>query len=393
MKGDVTGRLPAGSAGMSGAAASGEWHRFWRIVIFGTVLPILILLGALEALGWSIGETYTPGALAHELDVHPDLVWMGVRIQAHSSLKLAQLAEIRPDVLIMGQSRLGQARAEMFHPYTFYNLARVSWPYQTYADILRHFPDGYRPKLILFDADFYMFGPKFAEHYADMSPVYGHQISENLIQVHNVATQLLQHPQIAWKRFDYTGHPARGISAILDGDAFRKDGSERIPAAFLALAGRSPQDVLRPEWRDYITGGNKMGEAEMTALKEFVDLAHEKGIPLAGVEMPMYGPAVRLMEADPGYAILADFRKRVTNGYFDQLGVPFFDYLNFPPYTEDYRYFSNAVHPGEQLTAAVIASLASDPRFHALLPRLSPTEILAELNAPGNVKQHILLIQ
>jgi hypothetical protein len=321
------------------------------------------------------------------------MVWMPMRIQAHARLKLAQLARDRPDVVIMGQSRLGKVRATMFRPYTCYNLSRVSWPFDTYPDILRHFPEGYRPKLILVDADFFMFGPKYTAHYAffNMAPVYGHPFSENLIEAHNVATQLLQHPRLLWQRTDYTDRPARGISAILGEDGFFKDGSERVPAVALLRAGRSPEDIMFPEWKEYITGGDKMGEAEMTAFKQFADVARQMGIPVVAVQMPMYGPAVRVLEKDPNYRIIQDFRDHVAQGYFDRLGIPFFDYMNFPPYSEDYRYFYDAAHPGGPLTEAVIASLASDPRVHALLPRLDPHELQRQLDQEKDAKQHILL--
>jgi hypothetical protein len=99
------------------------------------------------------------------------------------------------------------------------------------------------------------------------------------------------------------------------------------------------------------------------------------------------------LEADPNYRILQDFRNTVAHGYFDRLGIPFFDYINFPPYSEDYRYFYDAVHPGEPLTTAVIVALASDPRFHALLPRLDADELRRQLNAEREANQHLLLTQ
>jgi hypothetical protein len=323
-------------------------------------------------------------------------VWSPLRVQAHARLKLAQIARDRPDVVIMGHSKLGRVRATMFRPYTFYNLTRVSWPIDTFPEILRHFPDGYHPKLILVDADFFMFSPEYTQHYdsLNVAPVYGHPISENLIAVHNAATQFLQHPELLWQRTNYTGRPALGLSAIRGGFGFFKDGSELVPPLEMSRAGHSVEDIfVLPPWRDYIAGGDKMGEAEMAAFKEFVDLARQMGIPVVAVQMPMYGPAMRVVETDPNYRILQDFRNHVAQGYFDRLGVPFFDYMNFPPYSEDYRYFFDAVHPGEPLTAAVIAAMASDSRFHALLPHLDVQELQRQLDQDKNANQHVLLNQ
>ena len=56
-----------------------------------------------------------------------------------------------------------------------------------------------------------------------------------------------------------------------------------------------------------------------------------------------------MMEHDKGanFGILRDFQDRVTNGYFDHLGVLAFDYLSFPGYSNDYHYFLDVVHPKE----------------------------------------------
>jgi hypothetical protein len=113
-----------------------------------------------------------------------------------------------------------------------------------------------------------------------------------------------------------------------------------------------------------------MSPAEMADLKEFVDLAREKGIPIVAVQMPMYGPALRALEKNPNYGLLQDFRDHVANGYIDRLGLLFFNYLSMPPYSEDYHYFDDGVHPTWTLTALVVNAMASDPRFHSLLPRL-----------------------
>ena len=189
-----------------------EWRRFWKIAFFATILPFLLLTGVLEGLASYVGETYTPAQLARELDKHPDLVWMSLHVQTHAGLKLAQVAKLRPEVLIMGDSRVGKLRANMFRPYSFYNLSRVSWPFSTYTELLRRLPPGYRPRVIIFSVDFFMFSPQFDEHYQPMAPIYGFNLSENLAEVHNVATQMLQRPLTLLRRTDFKGRPARGLS-------------------------------------------------------------------------------------------------------------------------------------------------------------------------------------
>jgi hypothetical protein len=160
----------------------------------------------------------------------------------------------------------------------------------------------------------------------------------------------------------------------------------------LLIAGRSPGYLLqRADMEQYIAGGSSMSATEMAGLKQFVDLTREENIPLVAVQMPIYGPALRMMANDPNYGILKDFQTHEAQGYFQSIGLLFFDYLSFPPYSEDFRYFDDAVHPGWPLTAAVIAAMGSDPRFHALLPRLDLNALRRELDADSKATQHLQL--
>jgi len=372
-------------------AAGHEWRRFVKIVLCATVLPCLCVIAAAEWLGWSLGETYTAAAMRRAEDRDPNLVWMGSRVQGLARIKLAILAEKQPEVLVMGQSRFGQANAAMFDPYTFYNMSRVAWPLYTYTDLVRHFPPGYRPKFILFNVDFFMFGSKYDEEYKDLAPVYDDTLSENLIETENTVTYLLQYPRLLWQRRDYLNRPALGILTVLSGDGTRADGSEQPGMDAVSPGSRSLDAMMRPLWKRYITGGQTMEPAQMAALKEFVDLGKKMGIPMAAVQMPFFGPTLRSIEADPNYALLKDFRAHVASGYFDQLGIPFFDFETCPPYSEDYRYFFDGVHPGEPLTAMVIEKILADPRIHPVLPRLDLSNLNRRLEKDRTAADHILL--
>jgi hypothetical protein len=369
-----------------------EYRRFWRILFLTSIFPILTVLALLEALAWSVGETYTPEKMVRVLAEHPDMIWMLYRAESEAPFKVALAAKLRPDVLVMGTSRVQMMQGYMFRPYSFYNMTRLSWPLDTYSELLRRLPADYRPKLILLDVDFYMFGDEYEEYFRKVAPVYDHPFSEHMIHLDEVAEMLYQHPALAWQRTDDKGQPARGILAILTGQGFRNDGSNQYPDDMLATAGTSPEALLHPawNWHAYLTGGDKMSEARMADFKRFVDLAKERGIPLATIQMPMYGPVARSFESDPHYRILQDFRAHIAQGYFDKLGIPFFDYLSFPPYSEDYRYFVDGMHNGEPITAAVIVALASDPRFHALLPELDVEGLKRRLAEDRNASKHVL---
>lgn len=78
---------------------------------------------------------------------------------------------------------------------------------------------------------------------------------------------------------------------------------------------------------------------------------------------------------------MADFRAHAAQGYFDRLGILFFDFLKFPRYGEDYRYFVDARHPGEPLDAAFVRAMASHPKVQALQPDLDIKNLESLLDA------------
>jgi len=355
------------------------------------VPAFLVLIGGLEWLGWSTGETYTPRALARALDQNPNFVWMPLRIQAAAALKLGMVDEERPDILLMGHSRLQEVKPAIFRPYSAYNLAAVMWPFNTYTDLLFHLPDGYRPKIIFFTVDFFMFGSKYDEHFRAIAPVYGHGLSENIYHLHDVLASLSLAPDLFWRRTDKSGRPALGIGALEGRPVFVKDGTGLGSLKMMSVAGTSPDALMNDGWKDGVTGGDKMGASEMADLKAFVDLGRKMGIVMVAVQMPIYGPVLRSMERDPQYAILKDFQSHEANGYFASIGLPFFDYLKFLPFSEDYHYFIDPLHPGQPLSAAVIAAMASDPRIHSALPRLDIEELHRQFDEQRSWSQHILL--
>jgi hypothetical protein len=86
---------------------------------------------------------------------------------------------------------------------------------------------------------------------------------------------------------------------------------------------------------------------------------------------------------------LKDFRNHVAQGYFERQGVLFYDYLRFPPFSMNYRYFFDAGHPMPPVMAAVLLSMDSDPRFRALLPRLDTEPLWRGLEADSKKARHL----
>lgn len=370
-----------------------EWRRFAKATFFGILLPSVLLFSCLEWVAWSIGETRSPASVAAEQGQNPKVVWMGARLESRARFKLARVAATRPDVLIMGQSRMTQVRAAMFRPYSCYNLSCISYRVSTYVEILRHLPDGYKPKVIFLGVDFFTFSPLFTAAWNNPLIFETKGWSEHFVALNDVRNQLFQTPRLIWTRHaPYYRNRAYGLRALEIGNANRFDGSEQWPAGMIKSRTPPTDAQCAAILERMIPGGaaNTIGRQEMKAFAEFLALAHAKGISVIGVQMPMFLPTVRLLESAPDYVFLRDFRARVAAGCFSNMGMPFFDFLRFPG-AECFDYCGDPVHPNEPLTAAALLAMGDDPQVAALLPKWDRSALRRMIEENRKADQHIYL--
>ena len=377
---------------------AGEWKRCGKIFFLMVILPVLLLFPIVEIVAWRTGDTIPPEVAARMQTEDPHPRWAGSREAFSARFKLIRVGRERPDVLIMGASRMCQFRGEMFRPYSFYNLSRVSWPLDTYPGLFRHLPEGYTPKIILFGLDFFLFNPTYASEpdFKRGVPRYATPTwRDHLLILRDTFVALCENPAAIFAdgHDPHNGEPVIGLHPSTDGSGFRQDGSEPQLDSDLEKYRAPHYDLLKGNIlnRMPLYFGDAMGTGEMAQFEEFAALARAKGITLVAVQMPMYGPLVRHLEKDGRFGILADFRAHIANGYFARLGVPVFDYLNFQPYSDDKRYFIDACHPTETVSAAVVVALLSDPRMKALLPAIDREALRRKLAENFNADQQVYL--
>jgi hypothetical protein len=370
-----------------------EWRRFGKIFFLIAGGSLLVLAATLEFITWRVGQTMPYDEAAREQMNNPVLLWNdGDSYQA--GFKVVRMGQERPDVVVMGQSRMSQFRSGMFHPYSFYNFSRISWSFGVYSELWRRLPADYRPKVVLFSLDFFNLNPRYLSDYADALPQPPRfRWMEHLAAWRDVYNLLYIHPDLIWAgRHDSEGQPSIGLNASYLGDGVRQDGSETVSLPMLKTAGRNP-DLFQTIQLNHlpIYYGDAVSSEEMTKFEKFVSLVHARGATLIGVQMPIYGPVMRVIERDPNYGILKDFRDRMANGYFDRQGVIVFDYSKLSPYSDDYRYFIDAFHPTEVACAAAVLKMSSDPRVKAVLPNLDTVSLQRKLDEDRKADRHVNL--
>ena len=94
--------------------------RYVAIVIALFVAAFIPLLVVLEWAGWRLGATIPLSTIASEQSQTERVVWLG-SFKDYAPYKLERIKRVQPEVLLVGSSRCGQARAKMFRPYVAYN--------------------------------------------------------------------------------------------------------------------------------------------------------------------------------------------------------------------------------------------------------------------------------
>lgn len=376
-----------------------EWRRFGKILFLLVGGTLLVLMALLEFINWRVGQTIPYDEAAREQVENPALLWNDGDENA-PRLKLIRAGQVRPDVLVIGQSRTTQFRSAMFHPYSFYSLSKIGWSYGVYSELLEQLPEDYKPKVVIFSLDFFNLNPHYLADYAVrrswavMDPGRSLAAPQSLpFAWRDVFNLLYMHPDLIMAgRHNPEGQPSIGLVASYSGDGVRLDGSETHPLLALNTAGRNPNLFNTVLWDHApIYYGDKVSGEEMVKFEKFIALVRAKGATPIGVQMPIYGPVMRVIEQDSHYGILKDYRDRIASGYFDRQGVIVFDYATFPPYSDDYRYFIDAFHPTEAVCAAAVLKMSSDPRVNAILPNLDTAALQRKLDENRDADQHVYL--
>jgi uncharacterized membrane protein YtjA (UPF0391 family) len=373
------------------AADSAEWKRVAKIVFLVVAVPLLVMLLVCEYVGWNLGEDMSPEEGARRQAADPRLLWDSSSFGEHYRFKLARVEQVKPDILVIGQSRAGGFRAPMFQPYSFYNLYRPSYPFAVFTEMLGRIPKDYNPKVIIFNLDFFMFNSKYADYYYNNSspnePKSG--IHDHINMVRKVFIAICRDPLLIFSSQKTSAHhvPTIGLLPNFVGTGYEADGSgsPRVHAPEL------PVDYFKTaKWNadPAFYYCDAMQPKPMAQLEEFAKEAHARGIALIGVQMPVYGPVMHVFETDPRYGILKNYRQHLADGYFDRLGIIALDYADFPPYSDDIRYFSDAVHSREIIEGAVVLKMAADPRVKALLPNLDTTDLQKRFDEALQKSEH-----
>lgn len=315
--------------------------------------PLLVCYGLLEAIAWHSGETWSMRALAQWHSNNPELLWRTRNPTQNLPYKLARVALLKPDAILLGNSHSVWVTSDTMRPYSFYNSGVTAWTFDQYFRYLELITArGYAPKVLFFNLDYFMFSDAFADpwqrRFVPEPPTHWEDLKATV-------DVLLTEPARLFRSMPY--------GAVWAQRGFRADGS----GYETGLLSNDPKrvDLDIPE-----APGAGFDVRQITAFERFVSYAKSKGIALVGIAFPLYGTMLDALNRDPHAGIWREFESDKTRAYFASAGILFFDYADMAEYRDKPEHFHDSLHPDGVVTDDVMHRVLGDRRIQALLPNL-----------------------
>jgi hypothetical protein len=340
-----------------------EWRRFVGMLLLA-LSPSLIVFGLVEAVAWRTGELMSPNAIARWQNEKPGRMWRGGDGRSYLTYKVARVRLLKPEVIMLGQSRARTFTAGDVKPYTFYNAGLTAWTFNQYRRFLElSTAGGYAPHVLFFNFDYWMFSKGFDDIWTTR---FYEQPPTNAEAIKFVIDEWLKHPVTLIRRLP-AADDLKGIYAILNGDGFGEDGSLISQGSYPADPRRLDEDGtgvgIAPVQLDA-----GFADEQIAAFERFVAFAHSKNVTLIGIQVPFYKKILDGLNSDPRAGMWHEFRSDARRQYFESKGIIFFDFADMPEYRDKPQYFVDSLHPDRQIFHDFMQQILADPRVKAVLP-------------------------
>lgn len=353
------------------------------------------LIGTLEWAGWRLGATVPLSTIAQEQQADHKVLWLG-NFKDYAPYKLERIKLVRPEVLLVGSSRCGQARAQIFRPYKAYNACLTAWPLEHIVDFVDRATSGHRPRVVIVALDYFLFGDWLASVWRkERAMDYRQGLDSYQRKLHDVvdfgvrtnwrwdtirtAVTEEQHEAIDHNRLI-------GAEAIRGQFGFRDDGS-----IFVAPGYRLTSAETLAKGAEYVTssfpGAPHLSELQFQQLARLSDLARQRDFTLVAVQYPFLKSATDFLDNDKSYGpysgLWRELRSEATAERLSGLGIRFFD-MSRAPFAADPSNFFDPAHPSERGILRTFLALLDHKDFQELFPRIDKNALASDVDqSPG----------
>lgn len=369
--------------------------RYVAIVIALFVAAFIPLLVVLEWAGWRLGATIPLSTIASEQSQTERVVWLG-SFKDYAPYKLERIKRVQPEVLLVGSSRCGQARAQMFRPYVAYNACLTAWPLTHVVDFIDRATRVAKPRIVIVALDYFLFGDFLAEAWQkERTMDFSQGLDSHRRKLHDVADFVIRNngdrdailaAVTAPQTEPVDGNRLVGTEAIRGKFGFRQDGSVMVAPPYRRIAdetlSRGPQYVTSS-----FPGAPQLSERQFGEIERLSRLAHERQFQVISIQYPFLESAAAFLDTNESYwpysGIWRDLKSEQTANRFARLGISFFG-MSRTQTSQDPNNFFDPAHPSERGMLKTYLALLEKPDFAKYLPRIDRSSLAADLDRGQN---------
>ena len=369
--------------------------RYVAIVIALFVAAFIPLLVVLEWAGWRLGATIPLSTIASEQSQTERVVWLG-SFKDYAPYKLERIKRVQPEVLLVGSSRCGQARAQMFRPYVAYNACLTAWPLTHVVDFIDRATRVAKPRIVIVALDYFLFGDFLAEAWQkERTMDFSQGLDSHRRKLHDVADFVIRNngdrdailaAVTAPQTEPVDGNRLVGTEAIRGKFGFRQDGSVMVAPPYRRIAdetlSRGPQYVTSS-----FPGAPQLSERQFGEIERLSRLAHERQFQVIAIQYPFLESAAAFLDTNESYwpysGIWRDLKSEQTANRFARLGISFFG-MSRTQTSQDPNNFFDPAHPSERGMLKTYLALLEKPDFAKYLPRIDRSSLAADLDRAQN---------
>jgi hypothetical protein len=357
------------------------------LVFFLSYVPLVIFV---EWVGWRLGATVPLSTVAHEQEGSQKTLWLG-SFKDYAPYKLERIKLVQPEVLLVGSSRCGQARAQMFRPYKTYNACLTAWPLEHLVDFIDRATRMAKPRVVIVALDYFLFGDHLADAWRkertmdfrqgmDSHRRKLHDVVDFAKRTHWNLDEFLA--SMGRDQFDPIDHNRLlGTEASRGQFGFRSDGSIFVAPAYRRIATEQLAKGIENVTGAF-PGALHLSERQFAQIERLSQLANDRGFVVVAIQFPILKAATDFMDTDQSYfpyaGLWRELRTEATAERFVRLGVRFFD-MSRDPLNSDSGNFFDPAHPTERGMLRTTIALLDRKEFQELFPQIDKTALEGDL--------------
>ena len=364
--------------------------RYMAIVGVLFVITAAPLAGFIEWAAWRLGVTVPLSTFAREQQGPDKALWLGA-FKDYAPYKLERIKLVQPEVLVVGSSRCGQARAQMFRPYKTYNACLTAWPLEHIVDFVDRAARVAKPRVVVVALDYFLFGDFLAEAWRkERTMDFRQGLNSHRRKLHDVIDYASRThwnldefmASMAQDQFEPIDHNRLlGTEATRGQFGFRSDGSIFVAPAYRRIAAEQLAKGAENVTGSF-PGAPHLSERQFKQIERLSQLASERGFTVVGVQFPILKVATDFMDTNQSYwqysGLWRELRSQATAERFARFGIRFFD-MSRDPLNADPGNFFDPAHPTERGVLRTIIDLLDRKDFRDLFPNIDKAALEEDL--------------